>query len=624
MESDRIGAGNRPDPAAVLTMQTNLRKGDLSSPGIPVSVLAGIVALVIAGCGSSPETGTVNAYPSPGTPTASKDTRITLVGLDIDDPGEIKVVGSKSGEHKGELKPLGSVEGVSFIPDEPFQQQEEVTVTTDREISGGEGNSYSFQTASFRTDAALPPRVLPPESRTIKHQNLRSRPDLKPPVVKIEKPATDEVEDNYLFISPKVDGPMIIRNDGQLVYFRPSTEAADFRPQTMNGEPVITWWEGPFNAGGYTEGTFVIADEEYREVKRVRAGNGYKGDLHEFKLTDRGTAYATIYRTVKMDLSKWGGPKNGAVLDSVAQEIDLGTGKVLWEWHSIGNVGLNETYIQFPQSPTEAFDYFHINSIEEDDDGDILISGRNTFSVVKVKKDTGEIIWRLGGKKSDFEMGEGTDFSWQHDALRQPDGTITVYDNAGNYFGEPTYDHSRGLVLDVDEEEMTAELAEEPYVHPDRLLAPSQGNLQITDNGNRLVGWGSQPWFTEYTPDGEVQLNGTYFARNSSYRTYRGDWTGKPTDRPAVATRPAGNGATVWVSWNGATEVTDWRVRTGPDAGNLAEAVTVPMADFETGIKVGKADTLIAVEALDASGEVIGRSAAVEVGERAGPGRSGP
>lgn len=594
----------------------------MASPGIPVSIVAGILALVIAGCGSSSETGPINAYPSPGTPTASKDTRISLVGLDLDDPGEVKVVGSKSGPHTGELKTLGSVEGVSFVPDQPFAQQEEVTVTTDREINGGDGNSYSFRTASFRTDAAPPPRVLPAESRRIEHQSFRSRPDLKAPVVEIKQPATDAVADNYLFISPKVDGPMIIRNDGELVYMRPSLQAADFRPQTLNGQPVVTWWEGPFNAGGYTEGAFVIADEEYNEIKQVRAGNGYKGDLHEFKLTDRGTAYATIYRTVHMDLSEWGGPKNGAVLDSVAQEIDIQTGKVVWEWHSLGNVELDETYISFPESPTEAFDYFHINSIEEDDDGNILMSGRNTFNVVKVDKGTGEIIWRLGGRQSDFEMGEGTDFSWQHDALRQPDGKITIYDNAGNYFGEPTYDHSRGLVLDVDEENMTAELAEEPYVHPDRLLAPSQGNMQETANGNRLIGWGSQPWFTEYTPDGEVQLNGTYYARNSSYRTYRGDWTGKPADRPAIATRAAGNGATVWVSWNGATEVTDWRVLSGPAPGNLNEAVTEPMTGFETRIKAGQTGRLIAVEALDAEGNVLGRSAAVRVGERAGPGQA--
>ncbi len=591
----------------------------MPSPRIPVSILAGIVALVLAGCGSASETGAISAYPSPGTPTASGQTQISLVGLDPGSPGEIKVTGSRSGDHSGTVEDLGSTKGVSFVPDEPFAAQEEVTVTTEHEIEGGNGNSYSFGTASFRTDAAPPPRVLPPESRRIEHRDFHSRPDLKPPVVEIKHPASDGVGDGYLFISPKVDGPMILDNDGELVYFRPSTEAADFRPQTLNGEPVVTWWEGPFNAGGYTEGTYAIADQEYREIKRVKGGNGYRGDLHEFKLTDRGTAFATLYRAVLMDLSEWGGPKDGAVLDSVAQEIDVETGKVVWEWHSIGNVGVTESYLDVPSSPTEAFDYFHINSIDEDDDGNILISGRNTFSVLKVDKGTGKVIWRLGGKKSDFAMGDGTDFSWQHDALRQPDGTISLYDNAANYFGDPTYDHSRGLVLDVDEEGMTAELAEQPYVHPDRLLAPSQGNLQELPNGNRLVGWGSQPWFTEFGPDGEVLLNGTYYARNSSYRTYRGEWTGRPQGRPAVASRADGDGAIVWVSWNGATEVESWRVLSGPSADDLAEVATEPKAGFETRIKTGPVGSLIAVEALDADGEALSRSATVGVGRRAGP-----
>lgn len=591
----------------------------MPSTRIPVSILAGVVALVLAGCGSASETGVISAYPSPNTPTASVDTTISLVGLDSDDPGAIEVRGSKSGEHEGKLEPLGAAEGVSFVPDEPFQPQEKVTVTTDHEISGVDGKSYDFETASFRTDAALPPKVLPPESRTIEHHSFHSRPDLNPPVVEIKRPASQKVGDGYLFISPKVDGPMIIDNAGELIYMRPSTEAADFRPQTLDGKPVVTWWEGPFNAGGYTEGTYMVLDDHYREIKRVRTGNGYRGDLHEFKLTDRGTAYATAYRTVLMDLSKWGGPRKGAVLDSVAQEIDLDTGKVVWEWHSIGNIGLGESHVAVPKSPTEAFDYFHINSIDDDKDGNVLISGRNTFTVVKVDKSTGKTIWRLGGKKSDFKMGKGTNFSWQHDALRQPDGTITVFDNAANYFGEPTYDHSRGLVLDVDEENMTAELAEDPYDQPDGLLAPSQGNLQELPNGNRLVGWGSQPWFTEFTPDGEVQLNGTYYARNSSYRTYRGPWIGKPDDRPAVASRADGSGAIVWVSWNGATQVKDWRVLSGPDPDQLEAVTTQPKQGFETTLRLETVEPFIAVEALDADGEVLGRSATVKVGQRAKP-----
>lgn len=535
------------------------------------------------------------------------------------------MTGSESGPHEGSIEPLGpSTEGVSFKPDEAFTPQEDVTVEIDGEIAGTEGeSSYSFKTAQFRTDAALPPKVLPPESRIIESLSFRSRPDLKPPRVVIDQEASDQAGEGSLFLSPKVDGPMIIEDDGSLVYFRPSTEAADFRVQSYKGEPVLTWWQGPFNAGGYTEGTNVIFNDNYEEIARVPAGNGYRADLHEFKLTDRGSAYLTIYKNVLVDLSPWGGPKRGAVLDSIAQEIDIETGNVVWEWHSLGNVPLGDTKIPFPESPTEAFDYYHINSVNEDDDGNILISGRNTFSVDKVDKETGEMIWTLGGEGSDFEMGKGTDFSYQHDALRQEDGTLTLYDNAGTYGQEPTYPNSRGLVLNLDEENMTAELARDPFIHPDGLLAPSQGNMQELPDGNYLVGWGSQPWFTEFSPDGEVLLDGTYYARNSSYRTYRDPWTGMPSDDPAIATANGGSGrVNVWASWNGATEVDSWRILGGESSGDLSELDTVPKRGFETMAAVESQDRFFAVEALDADGEVLGTSATIGLGEQAGPNAS--
>lgn len=595
----------------------------LRPPSLIAALLA-VVAAVAIGCGGSDDaTPTISAFPSPGTPASSPQTTIALVGLDPDDPGEIKVTGSKSGQHEGTTKPLGpAVEGVSFVSDRGFAPQEEVTVETESEIAGLEepGGTYRFRTASFRTDAALPPKVLPPESRIIESQSFRSRPDLKPPVVDVKKPASEEVHDGKLFLSPKVDGPMIIDDQGELVYFRPSTEAADFRVQTHLGEPVLTWWEGPFNAGGYTEGTNVILDGNYREIARVPAGNGYQADLHEFKLSDRGTAYLTIYKTVLVDLSPWGGPKRGAVLDSIAQEVDVESGEVVWEWHSLGNVPVNETYIPFPESPTEAFDYFHINSVNEDDDGNILISGRNTFSVVKVDKETGDTIWTLGGKNSDFEMGEGTNFSFQHDALRQDDGTITLYDNASTYGQQPTYPASRGIAIELDEEEMTAELARPALEHPDGLLAPSQGNMQKLENGNFLVGWGSQPWFTEFGADGEVLLDATYYARNSSYRTYRDEWTGTPDEEPAVATERAGDGmVNVWSSWNGATEIDTWRILAGPDEDQLDPVATVPKEGFETQAEIEAQAGTIVVEALDAEGNVLGRSGPVSPGGRSGP-----
>jgi hypothetical protein len=89
---------------------------------------------------------------------------------------------------------------------------------------------------------------------------------------------------------------------------------------------------------------------------------------------------------------------------------------VLFEWHSLDHVGLDESYKDLPEEAGGTFDYFHINSIEVDHDSNLLVSARNTFTVYKIDRRSGEIIWRLGGKKSDFEMGPGTWMRYQHDA----------------------------------------------------------------------------------------------------------------------------------------------------------------------------------------------------------------
>ena len=120
------------------------------------------------------------------------------------------------------------------------------------------------------------------------------------------------------------------------------------------------------------------------------------------------------------------------MLDGIVQEVDIETGEVLFEWHSLDHVGLEESYYQSVAGPQDwAFDYFHINSIDPNPDGYLTISARRTSAVYKVDRKTGEVVWRLGGKNSDFEMGPGTRTDWQHDARRHPDDNITIFDNAG-------------------------------------------------------------------------------------------------------------------------------------------------------------------------------------------------
>jgi hypothetical protein len=234
----------------------------------------------------------------------------------------------------------------------------------------------------------------------------------------------------YIFIAPKFSrgqhGPMIIDNLGRPLWFRKRNYTLDFKVQHYQGEPVLTWWEGELHPRP-SVGEYVILDRSYREITRVQAGNGYRANQHEFLISPQDTALFTIYNPVLRDLSSLGGPKEGTVMEGIAQEVDIETGKVLFEWHSLDHVGLEESYYRPPYR--NHLGYFHINSIDVDHDDNLLISARNTSAVYKVDRKSGEVIWRLGGKNSDFKMGSGTRFISQHDARRQPDGTLTIFDN---------------------------------------------------------------------------------------------------------------------------------------------------------------------------------------------------
>jgi len=444
-------------------------------------------------------------------------------------------------------------------------------------------------------------------------RTFRSRPDLSPPAVKVTTQAHDDIAPGYIFVAPKEGdgqyGPLILDNRGQPVWFRPLQSndeyAMDFKVQNYRGEPVLTWAEGRVVAG-YGLDEYVILDGSYQEITRVQAGNGYKGDHHEFLITPQDTALLTVYSPVRWNLSPIGGSKDGVVLDGIAQEVDINTGEVLFEWHSLDHVGLDETYAEPPRNPRRPFDYFHINSIDVDHDNNLLISARLTSTVYKVERESGEVIWRLGGKKSDFEMRPDTQTAYQHDARRQPDGTITIFDNGD----EEKDDQSYGLVLELDEDEMVATLVRE-YAHPDKLFARTQANAQVLPNDNVFIGWGSTPIFSEFSRDGNLLFDAIFsHTHNESYRAFRFPWSGQPSEEPAVAAESGpGDKVTVYASWNGATEVASWEVLAGTSPDQLRPLGSVaPREGFETAISVNPAEPYIGVRARNGSGRVLGTS----------------
>lgn len=453
--------------------------------------------------------------------------------------------------------------------------------------------------------------------------NFRTTPALFPPAISLTRATADEAAPGYLFIAPKQgagrNGPMIVDDQGDLVWFRqlaPHAIAMDFRVQRYRGEPVLTWWEGRGIDAGYGKGEFVIADERYREIARFGVGGRYaarQGDLHEFLVTARGTALVMIYDEARADLSPLGGSEDARVLDGVVQEIDIRTGRVVFEWRGRDHLDPDESYFQLPDDPRQPYDYLHLNSIDVDRDGNLLLSARHTSAVYKIDRRTGEVIWRLGGRESDFEIAEEAVFASQHDARRGPGGRITLFDNGGPV--GPVRQESRAIALELDRHDMTAALARE-YAHPDGPSSESQGNAQFLPKGRVLIGWGSAPIVSELSRDGELLFDARFSdADNETYRAYRLPWSGHPVTRPAVSTEAGLDGSlTVYVSWNGATEVDRWQVLTGSGPDALEPVATQAREGFETPITVSTDEPRVAVTALDASGRRLATSRPVTTG----------
>jgi hypothetical protein len=413
-----------------------------------------------------------------------------------------------------------------------------------------------------------------------------SRPDLTPPRVTIDVKAKG-VAPGYVFISPKKiepEGPLIVDNQGRPIWFHPDRLGpTDFRVQRYHGRRVLTWWEGRSD-NGIGSGRYVIYNASYRRIAVFNAGNGFSGDEHEFTITPRNTALITYY------------DRRGDTWDSGFQELAIPSGRVLFQWSALAHVPLSESYGQ-PRSG-QVFDYFHINSVALGPDGNYLISARNTHTLYNINRRTGAIRWRLGGKRSDFSMGPGTTFNWQHDARWHSRNTISLFDNGAN---PAVAKESRALLLRVEVSGRKVKLLH-AYIHPKNLLSGSQGNVQMLAKGHVFVGWGQNPWFTEFDAAGHVVFDGSFSKDADSYRAYRFVWHGRPAGRPSIAVRKTAGRVSVYASWNGATDVRSWQVLSGPNARSLKPVRTVRRTGFETRIDVKAGARLFAVKAVGSRG----------------------
>ena len=359
-----------------------------------------------------------------------------------------------------------------------------------------------------------------------------------PPPITIVTPGANN-HDGDIFITPTGDqsayanGPEIIDNQGNVIWFHPvpaGQTASDFRAQVYDGRPVLTWWQGT-GLGGLSSGTDYVYNDHYQQIATVNAGNGLSADGHEFLITPWNTALILAYTTATADLTSIGGPADQAVVNGVVQEIDVKTGKVLFQWNSADHVPYSASETPLPASPSTPWDWFHINAVKLAWNGSLLIDARNTWATYDVSPRTGNVNWVLGGKDSTFTeqaaSGQTLDsageiFAWQHDPEQVGPDTFSWFDDDASPTELP---YSRSVTVRLDYRDKTATLVASDN-QPQALSAVAEGNAQITLNGDQFIGWGTLPYISEFSPSGQLEFNAEFPAGVNTYRAYRLPWPG--------------------------------------------------------------------------------------------------
>ncbi len=624
---------------------------------IPILIIGALSAVIIAGCGSSggradagtggpapdcvPQSythdaalasGRVDVSPAPGTVSANPHTQISFLGVPIGEIHDVRVSGSRTGPHSGDLKAYSQGDGASFLPSAPFDPGETVTVhatiggggqaarssvpqTAGGPTAGAQAISFSFRVATpYSTSSA---RQFPnPTANPSEYRTFHTLPGVQAPILTVTHEDEDPAAGDIFTTNgpgPGSYGPLIYTPKGRLVWFHQLSGgkvAEDLNVQEYEGSPHITYWQGEVITLGFGLGEDVVLNNRYETVATVKGGNGLKADLHDFELAGNHVAYITALNPIRCNLSSLGGSANGVLLDNAIQEIDMKTGLVMWEWHSVDHIPLSAS----ETSPNKGrpWDWLHLNSIDPERSGDLLISARNSWAVYQIQAGSGEILWTLGGNKSSFKMGPGTKTAWQHDARMLPNGEITIFDDGAN---PPVHSQSRAIRVRLNFATKEATLTSS-YTHGDPpLLAASQGDVQWLANGDAVVGYGGVPWVSEYNSVGKLIYDAHLPLSMASYRDYRYPWQAQPATRPALVANlnNTGEETIVHMSWNGATDVASWRILAGMSRSSVQATATVPDTGFETSTLLPKRYSYVQVQALSSTGETIGTSSVKSV-----------
>jgi hypothetical protein len=461
------------------------------------------------------------------------------------------------------------------------------------------------------------PRLHPPKLRTIATANDKK---LAPgyfmvanfPNLTLTEPTTGKAQQMV-----GQSGPLILDSHLQPVWFDPvptNVVALDLKLQAYQGHPALSWWQGVItNTGATMSGTVVVVDQHYRQIATLTGQGGWVISPHEVVISGHD-AWVTAYKAEQADLSAYpGGPASGLLLDSAVQEYDLKTGKLLYTWDAAapGHISLAESEVAPPPAAAGniPWDAYHVNSIQLVGAHEFLVSMRNTWAAYLVDTTTGNIVWRLGGKANNFVLPASAQFQWQHDVELHPRNVVSLFDDACCAFAQGKFQApsgpSRALLLTLDMTHHTASPDAQYSRHP-AIDAAFLGNTDLLPNGNVVVGWGSQPFFSEYSKSGKLLLDASWPGPDLSYRAFAQNWVGTPFFGPSAAVRKAHGKSTVYASWDGATQLAAWRVLAGPNAKHLTVVVaSKAKSGFETAIPIKGSFKAYKVQALDARGHVL-------------------
>ena len=553
-----------------------------------------------------------SVYPSPGAQNASPVTQISVRHVVPSGLSSTTVTGSTSGAHAGRWVADSDQLGASFYPTARFAPGETVTISIGAPICGAVGDSASFS-------VAVPPGPLAPSTAAIATTLSSTKqaatvyasvPELTIPKLAVRVPAN--FGGSYLFETPRGGsipaGLEIATGDGQPVWYEQLPKgmvAADLTVQTYEGHRVLTWWQGGPNSQGETVGEYVIMNTHYQVIRTVEPADGYASDEHEFLISPSGTtAWLVGSQIVGANLAALGGPKNGPVVEEVAQEIDLATGNMLFEWNSLGRVPVTASYHGY--TPSVDYDYFHMNAIDPLADGTVVISARNTHALYAVAQSTGKILWELGGKHSSFTMGPGANFALQHDARMHGPDTISIFDDED---ASPSYAPARAILLHLDFATHKATLVR-ALTH-DGLKVPWQGNQQILADDDTVVGWGSGSATSVYSSNGKLLFDATFAPPINSYRAFLLPWSGTPATLPSVTARADHGKVHVFASWNGSTQTTSWEVLGGTSSSSLHPLAIAKRTGFQTAITLPAEAHYVEVIALNSATHALATSTIV-------------